>query len=228
MNSALSAEPPTEISWPMSVLRAVHHAVERGRDALERFQGHQAVEVGLGRVDRRAAGGEVAGLLVGFLARDGVLGDQAVPPLGRDRRQALVGLGGGEAGPGLHDLLVEVGGVDLGQDLAGLHRRADVGVPALEVAAGPGVDRGGVEGLDVAGQDQVGVAAARHLGQADGRDGLVAGPGPQRLVGVDAGGDAGGHHDGGHDQGGGSGQLQAARGDGAFGGDVMIRHGKLR
>jgi len=72
---------------------------------------------------------------------------------GRDRER-LIGLCGRKIGFGLCQLLVEVGRIDRGQELARLHMRANILLPGFQIAADPRIDRGLVEGLDAAGQDQ--------------------------------------------------------------------------
>ncbi len=50
-------------------------------------------------------------------------------------REGSIGLRGGDIGFRLHDLLVEIRGVDFGEQLPGLHRRADIDFQFLQVAA---------------------------------------------------------------------------------------------
>jgi len=132
------------------------------------------------------------------------------PALGGGGRQLLGGLGGGQVGAGLDDLLVQFRRVDLGQQLAGLHMAADVDVPLLEIAGDAGVDGGGVEGLDGRRQRQPLFAAAAQLGQGDGGHLLGLGPGLQRLVGLDASEDADPDDHGGDGHGGEPGDGQRA------------------
>ena len=138
------------------------HAVEWRGDPLERLQRLQSLQLGLGGLDQGGLGVEVAGLLVRLLTRDCVLGQQAGPARGGGLGELAVGHRGGQIGPGLGQLLVEFGRVDVGQHLARLHLGADVLVPGLEIAADPGVDLGVVEGLDVAGQHQRLIRAGRR------------------------------------------------------------------
>ena len=70
----------------------------------------------------------------------------------RRLRQSRAGLRAGEIGAGLQQLLVEVGRLDLGEQLPRLHRGADVDVPALQVAADAGKDRRAGIGLEPARQ----------------------------------------------------------------------------
>jgi hypothetical protein len=53
-----------------------------------------------------------------------------------------IGLGAGHIRLGLHDLLVEIGRLDLGQNLTGLDRRSHVGGPRFDVAADACVELG--------------------------------------------------------------------------------------
>ncbi len=140
---------------------------------------------------------------------------QAAPALGGGRGEALVGLGGGQVGAGLQHLLVEVGRVDVGQHLAGLHLGADVDVPALQIAADPGVDRGGVVGLRRrrAGPGRSAAAVDRWADQLDGRDRLLPrSRSSGALVGADAADQAADHDQGGDADGDHAGQLQPALG----------------
>ena len=97
--------------------------------------------------------------------------------LGGDRRDVVIGLGARQRGPGLSELLVEIGRVDRGQHLAGLHGGADILVPALQIAVDARIDRGLGIGLDIAGQYEflLGIAA-RELGERDGGDRLCVRP----------------------------------------------------
>ena len=80
-----------------------------------------------------------------------------------------IGLGAGEIGFRLHDLLVEVGRVDLGEKLARLDRRADVGLPFLQIAADARIDLRLRIGLEPAGKIERRPLAA-GIGQRDGDD----------------------------------------------------------
>ena len=79
--------------------------------------------------------------LVELLLRGHVLAAQRLPARQRAARQLQAGGGLVARSDGLAQLLVDLGGVDLGQQLALLHRRADVTRPAQQVAAGARVDR---------------------------------------------------------------------------------------
>ena len=83
------------------------------------------------------------------------LRQKRVPALGGDCGKLLVGDGGVEIGLALGQLAVEIGRIDLGQQLALLHRRADIDIPFLHIAADLGVDRRVGEGLNIARQDEV-------------------------------------------------------------------------
>ena len=77
---------------------------------------------------------------------------------GGDMGERLIGLGLGEFALRGGDALVDLGRVDGGEHLARFHLGADVVFPILNIAAHLAVDRGGVKGLDVAGQRHVRMA----------------------------------------------------------------------
>ena len=52
----------------------------------------------------------------------------------------------------LGELLVDLGRVENGENLAAVDMIADIGEPAPDIAVGPSIDGGAVIGLDVAGQ----------------------------------------------------------------------------
>ena len=72
--------------------------------------------------------------VVDVLPRHRVALDQILIAIGRRLRQSRVGLRGGEIRARLQQLLIDLGRVDLGQHLARLHARSDVGVALLQVA----------------------------------------------------------------------------------------------
>ncbi len=93
--------------------------------------------------------------------RDTVLAPPScVPAPGRHRGQLLGGLGAGKRRLGLQELLVEVGRLDLGQELARLHGRADIDVVGLQEAADAGIDRRAGIGLEPARQVERGLVRA--------------------------------------------------------------------
>ena len=102
---------------------------------------------------------------------------QNVVAVGGDDRDVVVCLGARQRRVRLRELLIEVRGIDLGQYLAGLYVRADILVPALQVAVDARVDRRLVIGLDASRQreDLVSVALLQ-LGERDGRNNLLVGP----------------------------------------------------
>ena len=67
-------------------------------------------------------------------------------------RQRLAGLGAGQRCLGLQELLVEIGRLDLGEELARLHRCADIDVPGLQGTADAGIDRRARVGLEPPGR----------------------------------------------------------------------------
>jgi hypothetical protein len=86
-------------------------------------------------------GAVVAGLFFDFLLRDRVGGKQRLPAPGGGAGQLGIGLGAGQIGTRLQQLLVEIRRFDFRQQRARLDRRADVVFPALQVTADPRVDR---------------------------------------------------------------------------------------
>ena len=118
-----------------------YYAVEGRIDFLERLHFKQALEVGLRRLDGGCRGGGLVDESVGVLLRDGVGFDEVRVALGLGVRIVGVGLGSGQVGLSLDDLFVQFGRGDDGQQLALFHFGADVGVPVVEIAVGPGVDR---------------------------------------------------------------------------------------
>ena len=134
---------------------AGHDAVERGGDALERFHGLQPLHIGAAGGDLGDIGLQGAVFVIGILLRDRILRQQGVPALRRGGGEMRIGDRGFEIGLRLRQLLVEIRGLDQRQHLSGLHRRADIGVPVLQIAADLGVDRRLVKGADVARQHEV-------------------------------------------------------------------------
>ena len=89
-----------------------------------------------------------------------------------------------DGGSGLLDLLLEFGGLDLGQHLAGVHAVADIHIALADVAAGAREHRRFRDRLYVAWQQQAGVPAGpRHALHVDHREGgsLHLGLGRQHL-----------------------------------------------
>ena len=180
-NRARPALLSAPISAPTSVLRVVtmpsNGAVTRLKAATASRRSTAACAAGQRLLDR-----EVAGLLVDRLARHGVGAAELLPAPRRHRRQRLGGLGAGQRRLGLQELLVEVGRLDLGQQLAGLHVRADIDMPGLEVAADAGIDRRAGIGLEPA--RQVKRDGWRRWSAAHARpgNGLVIGPSLSGLL----------------------------------------------
>ena len=73
--------------------------------------------------------------------------------VGGDLREIEIGLGGFQIGLRLLQLMIGFGRFDFGEELAGLHVRADVDIPFLQIAGGARVDGRIGERLRVAGQD---------------------------------------------------------------------------
>ena len=128
------------------------HAGERRVDGLEALQLLEPLDVGVRGQHRGLLRFVAAVGVVEVLPRHRVGLDQILVALGGRPRQALVRLRGRQVGARLEQLLIDLGRVDLGEHLPGLHLRSDVGVARLQVAGGPREDRGVGEGLDVAGQ----------------------------------------------------------------------------
>ena len=140
-NSARPALESALISAPMSVLRAVTTPSNGAVMRLKSASASSRSTLAWAALRQRRLGGEVAGLLVAVCLETALAAAQRLPALGGDGGQRLGWPGPWRGGPGLQELLVEVGRVDLGQQLAGLHLRADVDVPGLQVAADAGIDR---------------------------------------------------------------------------------------
>src|SRR4029077_18954685 len=119
------------------------HTVKRRYDALEGLQVPQARYVGRRRLLRGGFGGRITGTLIRILLGDRLGGEQPLPALVGGARQLIVGLRSGQIGLCLVQLLIHFRSIDLREQLSLLYRRADVGIPALEVAAGARVDRRG-------------------------------------------------------------------------------------
>ena len=130
-------------------------ACERRHDALERFELPQTLQIGTRRLARRRLGGCIACAFIGVLLRDRLRREQPLPAHVGGARQLVVGLRRAEVGLRLVQLLIDLGSLDVGQELALFHAGPDVGVPDLQVAVGACVDRGLVEGLYIAGQHQL-------------------------------------------------------------------------
>jgi hypothetical protein len=154
-------------------------------DAGEADQRAQPADIGVSGVGDGLLSGEIAGLLVRFLLGDGILLQQSGPARRGGRRQRLIGLGGLQIGLRGLDLLLHLGRVDQSEQLAGLHRRADVGQPLADIAARSRVNRRAVERLHIAREHQR-AAAAHRLGMDDvhGRDRLVLRPGGELALGA--------------------------------------------
>jgi hypothetical protein len=156
------------ISAPTSVFRAVS-TVERCDHALEAGQLFEPVHLSLLRLQisaRDVHGGDAAGvrqsILVALLLRRPALANQdfgaAVRHLGKlharlrlhDRRLHL-----DQLRTRLAQLLIEFGGLDLGEEISLADTRTDVEVPACKIAARAGVDRRVDEGRGLARQRQL-------------------------------------------------------------------------
>src|SRR5258707_4564841 len=111
---------------------------------------------------------------------------------------------------GLPELLIEIGSVDGGQHLSGLHHRPDVVVPALHISVHPRENRRPVKGLDIARQRQRLMAAAGDgRSEGNGRSRLRVGPLHDFLLALRAADEAIAGHDAGKENSG-SGRRQQA------------------
>ena len=90
--------------------------------------------------------------LIDVLRGDRIGAGERLPALGRDFRELRIGLSHVEVRARLHELLVEIGRVDLGEQLARLDLAADVVLPALQVAGHTRIDGGSDKCLQTAGE----------------------------------------------------------------------------
>jgi len=141
------------------------HAAEGGVDALERLQFLQPRDIEARRFHRGKARVHGPGGLISVLLGDIAGLRQLVPARGGLLGDLVVGLGRGQIGARLLELVVDLGGLDLGQELPGFDSCTDVHQPALEIAVGARIDRRVDVGLDAAWQDQL-----LHRGAALGLD----------------------------------------------------------
>ena len=117
------------------------HAVERRQHILVAGQRLQPIDIGLVRLDGRLFAGEV-GDVVSSRSCCEIMRELA--RLWRRFRVASDNLALDwafeQVGARLHELLVEVRRVDLGEELSGLDRRADVDLPVLQIATDARID----------------------------------------------------------------------------------------
>ncbi len=139
----------------------------------EAFLGNQAVDVRLRRLDLGDIGVVCEGVLVDVLLGDGVGAGQRLPALRADLRELGIGLGDAEVGARLHELLVEIGRIDFGEHVSGLHLAADIVLPGFQVARDARVDGRTDVGFQAPGQVQAHLIL--HMGRrhdGHGRDRL--------------------------------------------------------
>ena len=129
-----------------------HDAVERRGQRLERLHGLELPDVGFVGVDDGLLRLFVGGGLVRKLLGHDLLLQQYVVPVGGERGNLMIGPHARERRFGLTELLIEIGSVDGGQHLPGLHRRPDVVVPALHISVHSRENRRPAKGLDIARQ----------------------------------------------------------------------------
>src|ERR1700739_2003875 len=126
----------------------------KGRiDLFERLQLLEAPHVGGTGFRRSLHRAEIAYRLVGFLLRYRAVADQVLPASCGDLGNIQVGLRRIQVRSGLQQLLVDFRSFYLRKQLALLDMRANIEVPAPEIAAGSRIDWRIAECLRVAGQD---------------------------------------------------------------------------
>ena len=131
-----------------------HHPIEWGQYALEGRQGLQTRKLGLGGLDPGLIGLQVATLFVNLLFGDRIMGQLGLPARCRHLGQVGVGTLGLELRLRPGHLGIQLGRVDLRQQLPSVHGCTDVHLPALEVAVDTCVHLRGVKGLQLTGQLQ--------------------------------------------------------------------------
>jgi len=216
------------ISAPISVARAGDDAVEGRDQVFETFLGDQLFDGRLRRLDLGQIGVQGKSACVDVLLGDGIGAGQRLPALGADLRELGIGLGDAQGGARLHELLIEIGRVDFGEHVAGLHLAADVVLPAFQVARDARVDGRTDIGLQAPGQVQARMilhSARRHDGH--GRRGLRLGQIMQARVSRCAGDQAVSDDGDGEEREYAADQAQAAR-YGAAGNLIRLGHGFLR
>ncbi|CAM2152784.1 hypothetical protein PT2222_290074 [Paraburkholderia tropica] len=207
------------------------HAVERRRQTLERFERFQTAHVRLIRFHGRLLGDQVRGLFIGFLLRDRILLEHFGPALRRGGRELFVRDRVLQIGARLLQLLVEIGRVDHAEQLPGLHVRADIGVPGVQITRDARVDRRVDVGRQMAGQHQHLRSGARFRQHGGDRGhGLRVGPGGEFLMRVHAAEQTAGDDPGGDQQRHGGDGFQMAqrlrRGDVDFSGHGILPRGQ--
>ena len=165
---------------------------------LEGFHRLKVIEIGFRRRHHGVLGRQIAVLGIGVLPRHRALRQKLVPALGGDFRQFLIGNGGVEVGLALRQLSVKVGRVQIGQQLADLHRRADIDIPFPQIAAHAGIDRRIDPRLHVTRQDQGAAFHIRQGYQLHGADVLIIGPIGGAVLVVEAQANAAGRDHGRH------------------------------
>ena len=150
------AEPEAETRAPDVHVAGGDHAVEGCRNALVGLQSNRAAKVGFEGFDIAFGGGYIGDLplvvglaLVAILFREDALGDEDAIALngngGESQLRLLLSdlrLRLRDLLASLIDLLVEIRGVDDGEELALADVVADVDEPSGDVAVGAGVDVG--------------------------------------------------------------------------------------
>ena len=167
---------PTLISCSDIGLTRRHNAIERRRQSFEALLGNQPIDIRLRRFDLRDIGIQLK-LRWSTSCVDTASVSAAIASAWPDLGQLGIGLGDVQFGPRLHELLVEVGRVDFGEQLTGFDLAADVVFPALQIARYAGIDRRpdvrfqaaraaqSPSGSRIAGSDQRDIGHRLRLGQ---------------------------------------------------------------
>src|SRR6267143_251234 len=157
--------------------------VERREDLLKSLELLEPADVRDIRIHGGLHRAERAHRHVRLLLGDRVALEERLPAVGGDLSLPQIGLRRLEIGPGLLELLIDLGRLDLGEELPLLHVGADVEVPGLHVAVGAREDRRVGEGLGGARQQDF-LSRGVRLGRddVDDRDGGLRGGVLQRPV----------------------------------------------
>ena len=89
--------------------------------------------------------------MINILLRHGIGIGERLPTLGAHFREFGVRLSGGQGGTRLRQLLIDVGGIDFSEQIAGFDLAANVVLPTFQIPRYAGVDRCLNEGLEATG-----------------------------------------------------------------------------
>ena len=155
---------------------------------LEPFQLFEALHVGIGGGQVRLGLLVAAALGIGFLLRNRVGLAQRLITVCVDFRQVHRGDHLLPRGARLHQLLIDLRGVDVSQQFSLVHAAANVVIPAQQVAIGAGVDGRFDVRLQRAGQHQLFVGLLQGgMDDRDGRNGVLHRLFRQHVAVVNAG-----------------------------------------